>query len=109
MDNTKKTQFGPALAVVIILGVVAIAGLYFYKNMLADLKYDAGSTVVVPDGYFEANTQQEDEVELSSSTDLESIESDLDASLELDLTLLDDLDAQLLEFDDLEDIDFEIE
>jgi len=108
MDETKKVQFGPALAIVVIVGVVAIAGLYFYKHTLGDLTYDSGATVVVPEGYFETNVAVE-EPELSTSTDLESIESDLNATIESDLSLLDELDAELLDFDDLDDLDFSLE
>lgn len=111
MEQKQTFQFGPALAIVIIVAVVAIAGIYFYKSTISQLRYDSGATVVVPEGYFDprpAPVFVSTNEDLSTSTDLESIETDLDATVETDLGVLDDIDAELLNFEDLDDFDFEI-
>lgn len=108
MEPTHNHGFGPALAIVVIVAVVALAGIHFYKNMVKDMVYgDPGSTVVVTDV---ATSSDETNDNLSTSTDIEDISADLEASLEgdLDLSVIDDIDAELLNFDDLDDIDFEI-
>lgn len=112
MESTEnKGGIGPALAVVVIVAVVAVAGIYFYKHMVKDLSYrDHGATVVVPERQYESTDQDEvnNTQDLSTSTDIESIAADLERELaaNLDLSIVDDIDEELLNFDDLDDLDF---
>lgn len=117
MESTEhKGGIGPALAVVIIVGVVAISGIYFYKHMVKDMNYyDHGATVVVPDRDYRDTLEEPAMAEdattgLSTSTNIEAIAQDLEQELlrEVDLSIIDDIDAELLNFEDLDDLDFNL-
>ena len=112
MEQTDKHGMGPALAIIVIVGIVAIAGIYFYKNIVRDYVYENGSTVTVPRDQFDQNVTDNIDLldDLSESTDIEDIASDLEQELEndIDLSFIDEIDADLLDFDDLDDLDLEL-
>ena len=120
MENKTQMQIGPALAIVIIIGLIAIAGIFFYKDMVKGLTHkEQGYTINRDLDRFNNKTATETEdammmekesagPALATSTDLDSIEADLEASLEADLSILDELDEELLDFEDLDDFDFEL-
>ena len=106
MENKTEMKIGPALAIVVVIAVVAVAGILFYKDMVKDLADRDEYTVTNRD----VTTTQEipSNDDLSSSTDLDAIAEDLEATVEADLSILDELDEELLDFSDLEDLDFEL-
>lgn len=109
-ENQQQKSIGPALAVVIVVGIVAIAGIFLYKVMVKDIMKDSGATTVAGDEWSE--TQSGDTTvspansDLSTSTDIDAIAADLDTTeTELDTSFIEELDAELLDFEDLEDLD----
>ena len=102
MENNTQSHVGPAIAIVIIIGIVAVGGVLFYKNMTQQA---AERTYQSDDELFEAYAQSG----LSTSTDLESIEQDLNATEEVDISLLDELDENLLDFEELDEFNFDID
>jgi len=111
MEKQTQTQVGPALAVVIIIGIVAAAGILMYKDMSDTALPVGGYTKKIMDkgvDMIEKEEMVQDNSDLSTSTDIESIEADIEATLEADLSFIDELDEELLDFSDLDDLDFEI-
>jgi len=68
--DTNKKSAGPLIAVIIILALIIIGGLYFLKERASQPVYPATTSDVITDSL---NSQ-------SSSDDLNSIEADLKAT-----------------------------
>ena len=85
-EDTNKKSVGPLIAVIIILALIIIGGLYFLKQRTSQKVYPAATSDTVTDSL---NKQ-------SSSDDLNSIEKDLKAT---DVNNLDEgsaaIDSQL--------------
>ncbi len=68
--------------------------------------------MTVPRDQFDQNVTDNIDLldDLSESTDIEDIASDLEQELEndIDLSFIDEIDADLLDFDDLDDLDLEL-
>lgn len=79
--ETQENSAGPAIAIVIVLAVIILGGLYFWGQRDNADTLDSGSAAL--DERTEAITEQ------SSSDDFGSIEEDLEA------TELDDIGAEL--------------
>lgn len=112
METQKSFQLGPALAIVIVLGAVALAGIYFYKMLLEQTRPIDRPAQVIPVN-FESGATADDLpplTEQSSSIEPEDISVDIEADLQVDFAvdLIDDLESSLLEFEDLEDFDFSL-
>ncbi len=110
--ESNNQHLGPALAIVIIIGVVAISGIYFYKHMVKDITSDTPDAIYShdhPDDHH-GHSQGDEDIrtpalpELSTSTDITEIEADLETSLVEEF--LADLDEELLDFEELESLDF---
>ena len=107
----KQSSVGPALAVVVIVAIVALGGILFYKTMVKDIMSEGGSTVVIPADWYMQDSEDVSwyttaNSDLSTSTDMDAIAADIDASMEFDTSIIDDIDAELLDFEDLDDFDF---
>ena len=70
--DTNKKSMGPLIAVIIILALIIVGGLYFLKERSSQQAYVP--TAPVSDSITESLNQQ------SSSDDLNSIETDLNAT-----------------------------
>jgi len=110
METQKKFELGPALAIVIVLGAVALAGIYFYKIILEQTRPIGPSAQVVPVQVESRNTNNglAPLTEQSSSVEPDDISADIEADLQADFGtgFIEDLESSLLEFEELEDFDF---
>jgi hypothetical protein len=81
--ETKERSFGPLISIVVIIAVLVIGGLYFFWNKPQADESDQAQTTSLP--------------ELSQSDEINSIESDIQATENFDAELSDieaDLDAE---------------
>ena len=118
MDRNKQFEIGPSLAIVIVLSALVIAGLYLYGQLTKQSIREARNTTQISvETINQIRAQQERDAQtaeleaLSSATDTAIIAEELEADLEagFDTQDLDQLDLELLEFEDLDDIDFSLE
>lgn len=108
-ENNKQLEIAPALGIVIILVLVALAGLFLYKSMISQELIATTETIIDVEA-----AKQDGTLDTSSSTErLADIEAELEAlTVDIssdDLFGLDELDAELLDLTDLDQIlDFEL-
>ena len=106
-ENKKHIEIAPALGIGIILILVALAGLLFYKGLLLAQKEQGETAVTVNPSAISQEIQMEKEP-TTVSEELVRIEQELEeVSVEVsdsDLFGLDELDAELIDFTELDDI-----
>ncbi len=109
-ENKNNMQFGPIVGIGIIIIVLAIAGLFFYKNLMSG---PIGG--VDPEPVLVIKEQPEQKVEVDEPTEVLQPQAEL-AQLEReleevtvdigedDLFGLEQLDAELIEFTELDEL-----
>lgn len=108
-ENKKQLEIAPALGIVIILLLVAVAGLFLYKSML-----DA-QPIATTDVILDVDAAAQDSLVSATATNLElaAIEQELEAlTVDIsddDLFGLEQLDAELLDLSGLDEaLNFDI-
>ncbi len=110
-ENKKHIEIAPAVGIGIILVLVALAGLLFYKGLLLT-QQERSETAVTVDTSVITDTSTEQQP-LTEGEELVQIEQQLEeVTAEVsnnDLFGLDELDAELIDFSELDEIfNFEI-
>lgn len=104
-ENKKHIEIAPALGIVIILFLVALAGILFYKGLLLTKTEQAQSPLRVDTSVALEKAETD---ELTVRQQLAQIERQLEeVSVEVssnDLFELDQLDAELIDFTELDEI-----
>ena len=86
----EKRSMGPVIGSIIIIAVIVIGGLYLYGQQVVK---NEGAGMTAEEIEAQADPELEELQEQGISTDLDSIESDLDANS------FDDIDAELGDLD----------
>lgn len=106
-ENKKRIEIAPAIGIGIILVLVALAGLLFYKGLLSIQQEESGQAVPVDVSAAREEASVPSEPE-TIEQELELIEQELEeVSVEVsgtDLFGLEELDAELIDFTELDEI-----
>jgi|GEM_PF-3564505 len=107
-ENKKHIEIAPALGIGIILILVAIAGLLFYKGLMMLQQEESQQVVQVDVSVVEKQQEEAAQNPETPEEALVQIEQDLEeVSAEVsdgDLFGLDELDAELIDFTELDEI-----
>ncbi len=104
-ENKKHIEIAPALGIVIILFLVALAGILFYKGLLLTQDEQAQEPVTLDTSVATENVAEEPQTVREELVQIERQLEEVSAEVSGDdLFDLDELDAELIDFTDLDEI-----
>lgn len=110
-ENKKHIEIAPTIGISIILVLLAIAGLFFYKGLMSQESFTAETLIDVQAVREHKQAQESDPITIEEELaqiekQLEEVTVDVSGD---DLFGLEQLDAELIDFSDLDEIfDFEL-
>jgi len=103
-EEQVKKEYGAMFAIAVIIGIVAIAGVYLYQQIV--FKNSQSDSEIRIEKVFEQKDDGLIAPDSGSNNEIERIEAEL-AQIDQELERLDTLEEELLDFSDLDDLDLD--